>query len=435
LKEFGILGGGIAGLSLSYFLGDDSEVLEKDSTCGGLCRSFETDGFTFDLGGHIIFSTDKEILQFELDLLKDNVNKLFRSASIWFKGRHIKYPFENGLGALDKEDIYNCLANFIDNPQRPQNNFEDWIYNTFGSGFAELYMVPYNSKIWKMPPKEMGTLWVERIPKPPAKDIIKSALGIETEGYLHQLYFYYPKTGGFQTLPRTFEGLIEDRIRRDFPVQEVRKIKNGWSVYNGKETVEYKRLINTMPIFDFFKTLKDVPSDVQQAVDDLKYNSLIVVMVGLNHERRVDKVATYFPQPDLIFHRCVFFDYFGKNYVPEGCSSIVAEITSREDKTPWTMTDDQIVAEVIDGLDREGFIKKSDVIKTAVRRTKYAYVLYDLEREKNLEIIYNWCRNEQNIELCGRFAEFIYMNSDAVIRSAKNCSERLLQSAAVPKKG
>ena len=31
---------------------------------------------------------------------------------------------------------------------------------------------------------------VERIPRPPDEDIIKSAKGIKTEGYKHQLNFY-----------------------------------------------------------------------------------------------------------------------------------------------------------------------------------------------------------------------------------------------------
>src|ERR1700733_14876038 len=122
MKEFGILGGGIAGLSLSYFLGENSEILEKSEECGGLCRSFEKDGFTYDLGGHIIFSKDQEILDFELNLLKDKVNRLYRKNSVWFKKRFVKYPFENGLAALDKEDIYDCLYHYLNNPQRPQNN-------------------------------------------------------------------------------------------------------------------------------------------------------------------------------------------------------------------------------------------------------------------------------------------------------------------------
>ena len=64
MREIGILGGGIAGLSLAYFIGEQAEVLEKNSRSGGLCRSFQKDGFTFDLGGHILFSKDAEILDF-----------------------------------------------------------------------------------------------------------------------------------------------------------------------------------------------------------------------------------------------------------------------------------------------------------------------------------------------------------------------------------
>ncbi len=428
MKRIGILGGGVAGLSLSYFLGPDTEILEKDDQCGGLCRSFEKDGFTYDIGGHIMFSKDQEILDFEVNLLKGKLNQLFRRNSIWFKGRFIKYPFENGLAALDKEDIFDCLYHFLDNPQRPQNNFEDWIYNTFGKGLAENYLIPYNTKIWKTPPKEMGTAWVERIPKPPAEDIIKSALGIETEGYTHQLHFYYPKTGGFQTLPRTFEEHVKDRIVKRFPINKIRRTDKGWAVASNGQEREYEKIVNTMPIFDFMRVLKDVPRAVQRAVDDLKYNSLIVVLVGIGKPRKINHQAIYFAQPDLLFHRVILFDYFGLNYVPDGCSSMVAEITAKEGDNIWSMSDKEVIAQVVEGLEREGFLTKKDVVTTDVLRTKYAYVIYDPKREKNLDIIYEYCKQE-GIELCGRFSEFVYYNSDAVIRSAKTVAERIVASS------
>lgn len=428
MKRVGIIGGGIAGLSLSYFLGEDSEVLEKENVCGGLCRSHVVDGFTFDWGGHILFSKDTEILNFELELLKDNVNRLFRRNTVWFKRRFVKYPFENGIGVLDKEDIFDCLYNFLENPQRPQHTFEDWIYNTFGKGFADNYLIPYNTKIWKTSPREMGTHWVERVPKPPAEDIIKSALGIETEGYTHQLYFYYPKTGGFETLPRTFESHVGHRVVRNFPVTKVRRTARGWSVSNGKDEREYERIVNSMPIYDFMRALEAVPPEVQRAVDSLLYNSLMVVLVGLNRPRKIDMTSTYFPQPDLVFHRVVFHDYFGSNYAPPGCSSMVAEITAKEDSALWAMSDNEVAAQVVDGLHREGFLEPKEVMTTAVRRTKYAYAIYDLHREKNLDIINTWCK-QQGIELCGRFAEFVYYNSDAVIRSAKTVAERINNEA------
>ena len=44
-----IIGGGLAGLSTAYHLGDAPHmVLEAEAEPGGLCRSREVDGFVFD---------------------------------------------------------------------------------------------------------------------------------------------------------------------------------------------------------------------------------------------------------------------------------------------------------------------------------------------------------------------------------------------------
>src|SRR4030067_402193 len=49
----------------------------------------------------------------------------------------------------------------------------------------------------------MGTEWVAgRGPDPPLEDIVKSSIGIPTEGYTHQLHFLYPREGGGEALVR-----------------------------------------------------------------------------------------------------------------------------------------------------------------------------------------------------------------------------------------
>ena len=54
--RIGILGGGLTGLTVASGLKAEFEVLEKNEECGGLCRSIQEEGFTFDYGGaHIIF--------------------------------------------------------------------------------------------------------------------------------------------------------------------------------------------------------------------------------------------------------------------------------------------------------------------------------------------------------------------------------------------
>ena len=61
----------------------------------------------------------------------------------------MKYPFENNLAALEKQDCCKCLIGYLkaDFPKRA--DFEEWMYYSFGQGIAEKYLVPYNRKIWK----------------------------------------------------------------------------------------------------------------------------------------------------------------------------------------------------------------------------------------------------------------------------------------------
>jgi len=51
-----------------------------------------------------------------------------------------------------------------------------------------------------------------------------------------------------------------------------------------------------------------------------------------------------------------------------------------------------------------------------VERQPFAYVVYDLDYQKNIAVIKDYCRS-QEIPLVGRFAQFEYLNMDACIRS------------------
>ncbi|MGB9830893.1 MAG: FAD-dependent oxidoreductase, partial [Fervidicoccus fontis] len=64
-------------------------------------------------------------------------------------------------------------------------------------------------------------------------------------------------------------------------------------------------------------------------------------------------------------------------------------------------------------------IDKQRVCFTRVKRTKYAYVINDLDYDKNMKTIKRFM-NGVGIDLVGRFAEFKYLNMDACIRNAMN---------------
>ncbi len=421
--RIGILGGGLTGLTIAFCLEKESgqalevEVLEKDSECGGLLKSFSKEGFTFDYGGaHIIYSRDKRAVDFMLQVLGKNYFRKRRNNKIYFKDRLVKYPFENGLSDLPKQDNFECLYHYLNNHHRRKpTNFKEWIYHTFGKGIAERYLVPYNEKIWNYPVDKMSLHWVEgRVPKPPVEDVIKSALGIPTEGYTHQLYFHYPRRGGIQALIKGLENGLSN-VLRDFEVRKVRRRNGEWLVSNGKITKIYDVLISTIPIFDLIFALDKVPVKVQSALRGLKYNSLITVMLGLKGNNLPGFTAVYFPNPEVKFNRVAFPRVFSGYNASTGKSSLVAEITTRENGPIWKTDDRKTTKEVIKNLHRRKFIDKNRICFTEVRRSEYAYVIYDRDYQKNIKPIREYV-SRLGIWLCGRFAEFEYLNMDACVQ-------------------
>ena len=233
---------------------------------GGLARTFGDEGFRSDIGGHILFSKDKEALAHEVAVLGDNVHERVRANKILYEGLHVKYPFENGIDILPKDQIVDILYSFIDNPHRDQpTNFREWMFHVFGDGLTKRYLLPYNEKIWKTPLEEMSLEWVDRVPRPPLLDLVKTAVGIPTEGYTHQLYFHYPKVGGFESLPRAVAAKLGPKLSTGFRVASLHQVDGGWAVVSDRgEERRYRRLVATIPIGTLLAALGEVPAEVRR---------------------------------------------------------------------------------------------------------------------------------------------------------------------------
>ena len=67
-------------------------------------------------------------------------------------------------------------------------------------------------------------------------------------------------------------------------------------------------------------------------------------------------------------------------------------------------------------LETMNILKKDQIIFTSVERQPFAYVVYDLDYQKNIAVVHEYFRSI-GIPLVGRFAQFEYLNMDGCIRS------------------
>ncbi len=424
----------MTGITLARLLrekGHEVLVLEAESRIGGLCRSRTDHGFTFDTGGsHIIFSRDKEVLEFMHGVLGSNRDTRSRNTKILYRNILVKYPFENGLAALPKEDLYFCINEFIRTYVKaekgeipPPKNFREWIFATFGRGIAELYMIPYNEKIWNYPAHLMSAHWMEgRVPRPPVEDVIKSAIGIETEGYTHQSIFSYPVEGGIEALVTSIADGLEDAIFTGFPVRSIVFRDGHWEVSDGTRTISGDRVISTIPLQHLVTCLHDIPDEVKNAVQALRYNSVACIQMGI---RGIvpDISWLYIPDPNQgLANRISFPSNFSSHVAPGNHAGILAEITYNEGDAVSRMTDEELINHTVRSLGEMGFITPDQVVHTAVDRQKFAYVVYDLGYLENIRIIREYFKS-RGITLEGRFSRFEYLNMDGCIRNAMECAK------------
>ncbi len=359
------------------------------------------------------------------------MHRMRRSNRIFYKGNFVKYPFENELSALPDKQRDWCLNTFLDNPYSRYGvlNMLMFFYKTFGEGITRSYLEPYNRKIWKFEPSFMDTQMAERIPKPPPDDIVASAKGIATEGYFHQLYFYYPDKGGTESVIHSIAELCGDRMKAytSTPCEKLRRKKDGtFLVQAGGRDYEFKHLVSTIPVHELIALIEpQPPEDIKRAVSELKYNSIHVTIVNTGKENIGNNFAVMVPDPDISFHRLSKVDFLGENYCLPGTSTLMVETTFRKGDR-FDLKKDDVSELIVKDLARTGFVPSAAVRFVKTRSFKYAYVIYDLHHRKNTNKIIRWLKALGIISV-GRFAAFEYINMDAALTSAKKAAKANFQ--------
>jgi len=416
-----VIGAGPTGLGaakrLNQIDGPSWMIIDSNETPGGLASTDVTpEGFLYDVGGHVIFSHYK--------YFDDCIDEALPKAEDWYTHQRISYvrcqelwvpyPFQNNISVLPKEEQVKCIDGMIDAALEAQGSvskpttFDEWIVRMMGTGVADLFMRPYNFKVWAVPTTKMQCAWLgERVAAPDLKTVTKNVILQKTAGnWGPNATFRFPArdgTGGIwiavaNTLPKE-----KTRFGAHGTVSKVNADAKTVTLKNGK-TIGYNKLITTMAVDQLVEQMGD--KDLISLSKGLFYSSTHVIGVGIRGtrpERIGDKCWLYFPEDDCPFYRATIFSNYSPynqpadsvklptQYLADGSKpkssepkggpywSIMLEVSESSMKP---VDEANLLKESIQGLINTDMIMADDeIVSTYHRRFDHGYPTPSLERE------------------------------------------------------
>lgn len=440
MDSFLILGAGPTGLGAARRLQElgenDWQIVEAASEPGGLAMSFSDEkGFTWDIGGHVQFSHyeyfDRAMVEF---LGEDGWLHHQRESWVWMRDRFIPYPFQNNIRRLPPEDLNKCLQGLLDITKTPRpkpHTFREWIDATFGPGLAEVFMLPYNFKVWAFPPELMNAVWVgERVAVTDLSRVLANlAMGRDDLSWGPNNTFQFPKHGGTGAIWKACaKRLPRARIRLNSRVTGIDLAEKVVVTADG-ERFGYERLISTIPLAELIRLSSQ--SQLQPLADrGLLSSTSHIFGLGLKGKPR-DELATkcwmYFPEDNCPFYRVTVFSNYSPNNVPDITKhwSLMAEVSESPHKR---VNAGHLLEEVIQGaLNTRLIEKREDIVSTWSFRARYGYPTPGLHRDEVLSELIPFFE-DRDVYSRGRFGLWKYevSNQDHSFMQGVEVVERLV---------
>lgn len=460
-KKIVVIGAGPTGLGacarLQQLGHKNWTLIEKNDFTGGLATSFrDKHGFTWDIGGHVIFShykyfndiidqgvslyakNNKHMIIDENDLDHTKVEQLWcvHKRESWIRldnKSFIPYPFQNNFfHSKDNSLIKECfnglyhINNTIDNKVE---NFEDLINQKFGQGIAKHFMLPYNFKVWGYPANQMNSTWIgERVSMVNIQKVLddyitSSGYDVESKpldtNWGPNSIFRYPKYGGNGSIWRGVgSSLDESNLQLNCEIVEIDIDQKIIKLSNSK-TISYDYIINTMPI-DILLTKIIKPSanlDIQSLFNRHempKYSKTNIIGLGFENIEIPDELKNkswmYFPSLTRSpFYRLTVLSNYSPYMVekPNKQWSLMCETCETKDLP----RKGDLLEQTIEGLLNENLVKESDLENLVSKyefSTDYGYPTPYLKRDDFLNEIEPVLRNKFGIYSRGRFGGWKY---------------------------
>lgn len=433
------LGAGPTGISAVRWLRDNhggiATLLESRSALGGLSASYvDASDFTWDIGGHVLFSHFEYFDQMVEKALGGEYFEHMRECWVRILGSWVPYPFQNNIHFLPEDACRFCIDGLKNLSGSPvvARNFKEWMHAVFGDGIVKYFMQPYNFKVWATPPELMSKDWIaervsvvdlERIERNIAENCMDSAWGPNN-------LFKFPKKGGTGSIYEAIAAPFKDSIKFNHEMTAIDFGKKELTFSNG-HVQQYDKLISTIPIDQLILRSVDAPVAIREAAAALVHNSAIVIGIGVERKLNDSKCWMYFPEDTCPFYRVTNFHNYSPYNVPNGdterYSALMCEVSYSQYKP---INKETIVDETIEGLINTGLLNEEDrgrIVSRYVIDVPYAYPVPTIDRDQMLGVLQPFLE-ARDVYSRGRFGAWRYEigNMDHSFMQGVEIVERLV---------
>jgi protoporphyrinogen oxidase len=445
LGKVAIIGAGPTGLGAGYRLAElgyrDFQIYEAAPHIGGLASSFkDSAGFTWDIGGHVMFSHYKYYDEVFDKLMGAEFQLNMRESWIRMMGRWVPYPFQNNIRYLPREICYECLAGLIaaQTKRNPKTaaNFGQFMDAVFGDGIVKHFMKPYNFKVWAHPAEMMNKEWIgERVA---VIDIERALANVILEkedfGWGPNNQFKFPLFGGTGEFYRRFGTPLAGHIQLNKRVDFVNIARKQIRFTDG-EIRPYDTLISAIPLDKLCNQVLngEVPREIKKSAAALRHSGGYMVGIGIRQPCPSTKSWMYFPDANCPFYRVTYLSNYSPHMTPDNRRyySLLCETSYSEFKP---VDGASIVEQTIQGLVNAGMISerdRDDIVDTWVYNANYSYPIPTVERDGILTSVISYLESK-NIFSRGRFGIWKYevSNTDHSLMQGVELINRLLVGEA-----
>jgi protoporphyrinogen oxidase len=430
-----IIGAGLTGLSAAYHLEKrgffNYTLFEKESSVGGLCRSVQQDGFTFDYTGHLLHTSDDYFRSFiETVVGFENLNTIVRRSFVYSQNTFTRYPFQMNLFGLPEQTIIECIEGYVtrDKNNKKPKDFIAWVLANYGAGMGKHFFFPFQSKLFACDLHKISPSWVGRfVPQTSLMQIIQGATRDTVSpdvGY--NANFFYPKDGGIEFWIKKVADQILKPIQTDHEVTRIDSRAKKVYFKNG-HVQAYDLLINTMPLDVLLAKIDEQPhTTLSSARTKLECASVMNFNYGIAREDLTDKHWMYVPEKKYPFYRLGFPHNFARSAAPAGTSSLYGEFSYNRSSASTLKTR---LATSKKAIMKIFNLQKSEIITEKIIPISHGYVLYTHWRERNLPKLLS-ALEDQNIFSVGRYGAWKYSSMQEAILDGKQIAETLTQLPA-----